>query len=374
MFRKRRRSRRAATCPSPKERRRIIARREKLTKELIKVTITTPTDYLGFNRLVAKYGPEEVQIVLDSLIKPRDTFINEKAQLYREYRQTFARFGGDRRFLEREKCEALIFELAKLYSERARSLFSFLRRRSAREKTLRDLLLTDERSWPDLFPPNVPPRPPDYDAPAPRDYTYPVRNLLQWGWAIDEQRVLNNARNVSKWRPAVPELIYMVLDEGLLNGWPGEDASWGPIHALLMLGELRADEAAPQFLSLMEQKNDWLSDQLPWVWGKMGQPAERCLWAYQGDRQHDPEHQGAALLGLSAIAQEHPDRRSAVIKGLADRLDDASPDDAEVNAYIVDILEQMRAIEATGAIVRAFEAGKVDTRIITPYDLIMPYD
>lgn len=171
-----------------------------------------------------------------------------------------------------------------------------------------------------------------------------------------------------------PELIRMVLDEGLLNGWPSEDASWGPIHALLMLKELRADEVAPQLFSLMEQENDWLSDQLPWVWGKMGQPVESHLWAYLGDCQHDPEHRGAALLGLSAIAQEHPDRRSAIVQDFADRLDDASPDDAEFNAYAVYILQEMRAIEATDAIVRAFKAGKVDMSIMTPYDVSMLYD
>ena len=44
-------------------------------------------------------------------------------------------------------------------------------------------------------------------------------------------------------------------------------------------------------------------------------------------------------------------------------------DDAEANAYVVDVLNRLRAVEATDIIAEAFEQGKVDTGIMDSYDV-----
>jgi len=358
------------TYPSPAERQRIIERRDELLQELIKTFVVHPGDYQRIDRLVSRYGPQEVAVVL-SVIEKRQAsagFIGEESALYREYRRTFARFGGDRPFLSMQELDELSFEHAKLFGRRKfKSVLS--RGPSARERELGDLVLSGVHLWEDITPPAVPPRPDDFDAPSPGGYDYPVRTLLDWGWDSDEQRVANNARNAAKWRRAVPDLVRMALDEGLLNGWPGEPSSWASYHALHFLGHLRAHEVVDQLFALFDLENDWISDRLAVVWGRMGPQAEPPLWDYAGDDRRDPEHRAVVFLGLASIAENYRERRGAVVDGLARLLRDAAVDDVQANAYIVYILDRMEAVEAADAIAAAFDEGKVDERIIQLYDV-----
>ena len=61
--------------------------------------------------------------------------------------------------------------------------------------------------------------------------------------------------------------------------------------------------------------------------------------------------------------------RTGVIAALARRLQLSSAKDAEMNGYMVFILNRMQATEAGDAIVDAFEQGKVDTKIMTLEDV-----
>jgi hypothetical protein len=62
--------------------------------------------------LTQKYGAREVAIVLNAIQQrgANHKLIGEECQLHRIYRQTFARFGGQRRFLDKKEYEELVFE------------------------------------------------------------------------------------------------------------------------------------------------------------------------------------------------------------------------------------------------------------------------
>ena len=352
--------------PSPAERDRIVSRRSDLLEELVSALVLEQENKRTrrINKLVRKYGPQEVAFILDVFQKSTQReFIGEEALLYRGYRRTFARFGGNRPFLNKQEHEDLVLENAMLATQR--KFKSFIRRSpSPRERELHDLLLLQVEYWENITPLSVPPRPVDFDAPPPGQYDYPVRTLLKWGWDLDEQRIADNSKNVAKWCPAIPELARMVFDEGLLDGWPGEASSWVPYHALHMLGHLHAHEYAGRLLALLDQENDWLSDRLPSVWAQIGPQAEPPLWTYMNDRGNDPQKRSNMLMGLRAIAQAHPERRPDIIGGLARHLQQASADDAEMNGYIVFVLNRMQAVEAGDAIIEAFERGIVDLSIM----------
>jgi hypothetical protein len=294
--------------------------------------------------------------------------IGQEPAIHREYRRTFARFGGDRPFLSKREYEELAFEHARLHAKRTLKT-AISRRTSPRERELYDLLLVGADFWEDITPPAIPPRPGDFESSPPGEYGYPARTLLTWGWDLDERRVEDNAKNVAKWRPATGDLLRMVFDEGLLRGWPGDKPSWAPYHALHMLGHLRAHEFAGRLFPLMDRENDWLSDRLPLVWAAMGSRAEPPLWDYLGDTWHDPEQRGIVLLGLKGIAEMHSERRMGIVDGLICLLQRAPADDAEANAYVVHVLWRMHAIEAREAISEAFELDKIDLSIVQPYDV-----
>lgn len=353
--------------PSPTERERIIQRRDKLLKELIEIMVAYPGDSRRIDKLVQLYGAQEVHLVLDAFQKKAQQaeLIGNETAIYRQYRHTFARFGGDRPFLTRQEYGDLSFQHGMLLAKREFKS-PIPRKPGARERELRDLLLIDAAFGDDITPPAAPPRPADFAAPPPGTFAYPAQTLFKWGWNLGDERAKDNARNTNKWRLAAGDLVRMALDEGLLNGWPGEPASWAPYHALEMLGHLCAHQAAGQLFALFEQENDWLSDRLAVTWGRMGPQAEPPLWDYLDDSQHNSARRSVVMLGLSKIAVANPERRSNVVEKLTRLLHQASADDGEANAYLVYVLNLLRAVEAADVVTAAFEQGKVSERIIEP--------
>jgi hypothetical protein len=355
--------------PSPAERERIAERRDKLLRELIPILMTPQHDDLRMEAFIWEHGPQEISLVLEKFQQRamRSELIGDEAATYREYRRVFAGFGGSRPFLSWQEYSDLSYEHGLLNAKRT---FASLipRRPSAREREVRDLLLIDAH-WEDITPPDVPPRPADFATPPVGTYDYPARTLLDWGWNLDDERAKNNAGNVNKWHPAIDDLVHMTLDEGLLDGWPGEPASWAPYHALSILGCLRAHRVAGELRALLGRENDWLSDRLAVAWGRMGPQAEPPLWDYVENHGHDPGQRAVAMLGLRNIARAHPKQRGSIVRRLADLLHRAPAEDAEANAYIAWVLNSLEAVEAGETVAEAFEQQKIDDSIIAPYDL-----
>jgi hypothetical protein len=288
--------------------------------------------------------------------------------LYRKYRRAFARFGEERRFLNKLEYEDLAYEHGSLMARR-KFLSIISRGPSRRERELNDLLLIGADYWEDITPPAVPLRPADFAAPPAGEYSGLERELLTWGWRPEPQRIRAQAKKAARWRPVIPDLVRMVLDEGLLSGWPGEAASWAPYHALHLLGTLRAHEHAAHLIALAKRENDWLSDRLPAVWGQMGEQVEPALWNLLDDETLHPDPRGLAVAGMRVLAQTYPKRRAAIVAGLASRLSAPPPYNAIVNGYIVFVLDRLKAVEAREAIADAFKQGKIATDIMQPGDV-----
>lgn len=357
--------------PSPAERERIIARRNDLMRQLITATVIPGEADLQLPQLIRQYGSKEIGLVMGLIQKSMAgaELIGDEARVYRDYRQAYARFGGDRPFLSQAEHATLMGEYVRLNAPRIFQDQSGAA--SEREQELYDLLLIQADYWADITPPAVPPRPSNFHSPTPGSYSGAASSLLARGWDLNDNYLAEQVRKTVRWANAVPDLAAMALDAGLLDGWPGETPSWAPYHALVMLGLLRAHEHAGDLLALLDQENDWLSDRLPVAWARMGPQAEPALWTYVDSAGHAAEQRGVALKGLQLIAQRYADRRSTIVQGFMDRLDAHSADDAELNAYIVHMLNQIDAVEARDAIARAFEQGKIDTTIMTPDDVDM---
>lgn len=371
--RKRKRKPQERVYPTPVERQRIIQRRDDLLKELIELFVTrTPAEHMGeIERLAHEYSVAEVQIVLDSFQKSTQrSFLNDEATLYRDYRLTFARFGGERRFLSKQEYEDLSYQHSLLVGEREfKSLFR--RRPGKRERELRNLLLIDERMWEDITPPAPPPRPSDFTAPPAGSYPPRPRKLLKLGWKADEKALRARVGRAANWKPFIPDLERMVLDGGLLSGWPAEPPSWAPLHALRLLGHLRAHQSAGRLLALMDWENDWLSDLLPSVWAKMGPRAAEPLWAYIRDRRHNPEQRGNVMIGLQRLAEKHRPYRREVVNGLSQLLDEAPDEDGTANAYTAHVLSELRDVEALPALRRAYDEDRINLEIMTWDDVMV---
>jgi len=354
--------------PTPKERRRIIERREELREKIIGVLVRAdPQVNQGIAQLAQAYGTDDVELVLRTLSEraSQSALVGEEPGHYRRYRLSFARFGGTRRLLGKQEFEELTFEATKIM---ARDFLKpkIFRRPSRRQRELQDLLLMSVEIWEDITPEDPPPRPPNFVSPPAGQYSLPLDGLLNLGWQADEQAVSAFARRASLQASHASELLRMVLDEGLRGGWPADASTWAPLHALRLLGELRAYQTAELLLALMEDENDWLSDLLPSVWTAMGPKAAPPLWNYLEQRVAPPQWRGNVIIGLSRMGQEHKLYRREVIDRFIKLLEESPPGDVEANSYVVHALSSLlKARQAWPAIRRAYDANKIDNRIIT---------
>ena len=358
--------------PTPKERQRIIERREKLRGEIIYVLVRSdPQADQDIARLAQVYGADDVELVL-RIISERaseSVVVGEEPGNYRWYRTAFARFGGTRRLLRKQEFEELTFEVAKMA---AGNLLKpkILRRPSRRQRELEDLLLIGVELWEDVTPEDPPPRPPTFISPPAGQYSPPLDGLLNLGWHADEQAVAAFARRASLQTSHAPDLLRMVLDEGLRSGWPADASTWAPLHALRLLGELRAHQTAGPLLALMEDENDWLSDLLPSVWTAMGPKAAPPLWDYLEQRTAPPQWRGNVIIGLARMGQKHQSYRREVTEGFIKLLEESPPGDEEANGYVVHALASLlKARQAWPAIRRAYDANKLDDSIMTLDDV-----
>ena len=171
---------------------------------------------------------------------------------------------------------------------------------------------------------------------------------------------------------AVQPLVAMALDERLHRAGAQRPEVWAPLHALRLLGELDAAEAAEALLPLFEWDDDWLAEQLPETYAQFGRPALAPLRTLLFDRGRSALARSGAAQALARLAQAHPDLRGEVVAALAAHLDPAeaqTPDDEVVNADAVRSLLELKGEEVLPAVRRAFEEERVDRMFIDYRDV-----
>ncbi len=357
--------------PSPEERAALIDMRIELDVELLLLIAQdiSPDSPQG-RKLWETYGEAEVQAALTRLEEFRDMlpYLAEEAHTYRGYRQRYAGFGGSRPFLSAE-------EYSRRHTEYMHSVDKNFDPGKGLidikgDPALYDLLLMGWSLWRDLTPPDVPPRPAGFSAPRPGSYSGPAADLLTWGPELSPERLNLAAEDPLRWQKHIPALERMALDPGLLDGWPGEAASWAPWHALHLLGALGAWESAASLLALQGRPNDWLSDRLPKVWADMGLQVEPILSMLLSDPAIFPKRRCLAAAGLQELAEEEPVLNGKLVRDFSQILQTPEPFDSGLNATLIFILDSMDlSPEARPAIEAAFAAGRVDTDFIRLEDM-----
>ncbi len=165
----------------------------------------------------------------------------------------------------------------------------------------------------------------------------------------------------------VPPLIAMATDERLHHADGNSPDVWAPLHAIQVLGELRAAEAVEPLLPLMAWDDDWLAEALPNCFGQIGQPAFEPLRCLLFDHGQNSWVVGRTARALRQVAEHHPELRERVVQALVARLDPSqtrNPEDESANALVICELCDLEAVEAAPAIDQAYAEDRVDRRII----------
>ncbi|MFV9505416.1 MAG: hypothetical protein AB4911_12740 [Oscillochloridaceae bacterium umkhey_bin13] len=193
------------------------------------------------------------------------------------------------------------------------------------------------------------------------DYQAPVAELL----TVGDARVITIETHVAALdlkQEHVPELVRMVLDPTLNNAPSDSLEVWAPIHALHALKLFDASAHVSELMPLLERwDDDWFSEDLPKLFGQIGQPAVAPLQAYLADPAHNEWALALVTSALAAIGQNHPAMRDEVVTILSAVLRDAEQYEEIPCTYAMDGLVELDAVESLPLIRHAFELDKIDT-------------
>jgi hypothetical protein len=349
------------TYPDPETWRRTAAQRDQILRQFLFGLAEGKPDIA--NELVRRFGAYQVNYVLEKFQEySRPSFLVDEATIYRHYRWLFAQFGDGRAFLTKQGYDVVIDEETRDAEWINRNVFGL----SDPDEVFESERLVHLSYAIDITPPAVPPKPADFSAPTPHTYSYTLKPLLNLGWRLDEAAIAPYLSHRGKWRRVGQELSQMATDPGLVNGWPGEKASWAPYHALTLLGHLEEPDFAAGLLDLLLVENDWLSDRLPDVWAQMGPDAAAPLWQGLQELAYEDDKLAVLVAGLLKIAQTHPDQFDSTARKFMNLLDAGSPEQADLNAYIVYALDQLGDDTAVASIETALAEDRVNQRIMGP--------
>ena len=161
------------------------------------------------------------------------------------------------------------------------------------------------------------------------------------------------------------------------NYWgAGDNRHWMPLHAVKLLGMLADPRSIPQLVNALilacEVEDDWIMEDLPTVFGRIGPPSishlEEFIQAYEMDNKFWWSRSTAAD-GLVAIALHHPNEQERILTFLHDLF--SKEDDMEFLSFAARSLLNLCDPSSFPVLEEAFNRGIIDEFIINRDDLLM---
>lgn len=145
-----------------------------------------------------------------------------------------------------------------------------------------------------------------------------------------------------------------------------------PVTAWRALADLKAGAAVQplidMLLELNDQYDDWTQEELPHVFGKIGESAIKPLTDLAED-VHSPEFMRClAVTGLCCVATYHPETRERLVTLQIGMLDAARADDLQLNTTLMYDLVELQAVEAAESIERAFAGNLLDVGMLGDWE------
>jgi hypothetical protein len=195
------------------------------------------------------------------------------------------------------------------------------------------------------------------------DHAAPLAPLLALGTpAVPEAEWLDYRAAFGLGPADIDALIAMACDRALLELEVDDPACWAPIHAWRALAGLRAEAAVLPLLALCATMagNDWIDEELPSIFGLIGEPAVAPLRAWLCDDLRSEEGRILAADGIREIGCRHAGSRDACVSILTEALAPGAAAPPWVAGTIVSGLIDLKAVEAIEAIREAFARDAVE--------------
>jgi hypothetical protein len=162
----------------------------------------------------------------------------------------------------------------------------------------------------------------------------------------------------------IGDLIHLATDRGFDAA--DEPEAYAPIHAWRALGQLQAREAIEPLLPLFHELEDWdwIGEEMPQVFARIGPMAIPALAAYVAEAGHGLFPRITASECLTEIGKRHRAARAACVAPLVCALEKFAENDPTFNGFLIDALVDLDETDALPLIARAFEAEAVDETIM----------
>jgi hypothetical protein len=180
----------------------------------------------------------------------------------------------------------------------------------------------------------------------------------------------------------VPGLIDIVRKWGDPD-WPDdvdgppideEDAELLPVTAWRTLADLKADAAVEPLIDVLcaldDKYDDWASEELPHVFGKIGESAIEPLIEVAKNDGNLESIRSIAARGLRCVAERHAETRDRIVAWLTEMMTHAVEDDLNFNTSLLVELAELHAVEAAEPIERAFAANLLDIGMIGDWERV----
>jgi hypothetical protein len=142
------------------------------------------------------------------------------------------------------------------------------------------------------------------------------------------------------------------------------DAELLPITAWRTLADLKAGAAVEPLVNLLthlgDESDDWVFEELPHVFGKIGEPAIGPLTRLAADDSKPDSIRSIAARGLHRVAHYHADTRDRIVACLTEMMANAVDGHLHFNTTLLTELVDLRAVEAAEPIERAFAGNLLD--------------
>jgi len=183
--------------------------------------------------------------------------------------------------------------------------------------------------------------------------------------AEDVPELVDIARKWSDWDwPSDEDLPDIDADHAVLL----------PVTAWRTLADLEADAAVEPLVDMLREsddvEDDWASDELPHVFGKIGEAAIPSLVQLAEDAHCKQFARSIATCALRYGAEYHPHTRDRVVAHLTQMMAGAVDDDVDFNSTLLVELVELRAVEAAEAIERAFAGNLLDVGMMGDWEIV----
>lgn len=194
-------------------------------------------------------------------------------------------------------------------------------------------------------------------------YQPPINKLLTLG-----SQQLNDVAELGISSEHIPDLIKMAVDNELL-GANNDKEAWAPVHAWRILGQLQATDAIVPLIQLFQlEDNDLVNEELPKVYGNIGNAAIQSLAKYLVSQDNQLLARVTAINSLEEIANQHPSARDEVVSVLTQSLQSCNQNPSELNGFIISTLINLQALTSAPVIKYAFNTNKVAEDIVGNWD------